>query len=1458
MNRKYLNNLVLFIIILIFINLSPSFGYTAYIFHDGKHYDHIQMFIELFKNKSFQVEEGTHFPNNLTKYDILLLEFDLYQAPTFDWKENETRNYILNGGIFIGVGDGGMLASLVLTNSSISYGLWASSLDSEILYNNSVLFKEYSIGDVLKLGSAATYHLTYAESLSPTTIPLLKMIGNQKVVAITNEKFNVFGFTLGCGGWVNIPNCTYVYSSFIDTILNFKLKKFSTFSPLNKTYFTTLPYTQIPLNISLHSLNETFYLQILIDNNLFLNQTFYEGAIINEELNQSIGSHCISIYTNASNVENQTVCYSIVRVLEKPLFIADKDWENIVSLAPLKQPVLVFDNNEKQIKHFIELFKPQQIFLLGNISLSIKNHSTIKISREDLIQFFENKRGVYADSLEKYIYASQIASLLNLPIVFEKENSVLDFSQNSTEEIEDFYLKLAKEKGININYIILSKPIAYSSIISSLRNGFIVLTNSNNASEIKQILKQKVSKLNSFGFLFNNSQNILRGNYLLLIGLPSFEVEDPVEKQKFLGIIQAEDKEDGDKFISDVPYADINDDTYLDFAIGRLPEDESLASLIFSRGYLDTNRKALVASEYLYNDYFSILVYGGGGMLNARNIAEILEKKGYDVGRLVEQRTNHKAFLSQLKTSEITKFILTYEGLKKVLEKYVSKSLSTVLANVLLFLKGSQIAGEALQTYFEYDWSTFGENYEDALYYLSQKEANNESINLNDILEIVEMLWPKPWPELTRENLIEEMPKASIIYYEGLGNGSLWILPNNFKENGDILSYSFWTQQITNYQYNGSKVFLPEDIPFINARIVWDNSDFAALGKMKDKFLENGAASFIGASALNYAPFSGEIDSRFFSSENTIGKALVYALNSFRSDWFTWDPFDITKPGIKKKSLLEFFLLGDPSLPKEGKVELEYQKILFDCKESCELKVFIPFNYTFKNGTLEYESRENLVEENEPIIPIKRFVYYLPENVSVNEGNITISFDEEKIENISLPKVKLLSHSNSSLETNKTKSTTRKKYKVRVNKTIDNRNEVEVIIPTITYDEENSSATIIKNITISLKYSSTLDFDVKAKDVKLGEKVPINLKIFSKVFDNATIYIEISNSTYTFNFTFNESLENSTFEKIYEFKPETPGIYRVRVVLEKWDPLTVGPRETTFAVYDNENSNNLNFSDSTTCTEQKVIINEIMYNPKGSDNGREWIELFNAGNCEVNLTGWKFFESNTNHKITLVFGSIILKPNQFAIISNNATKFKEEYPSASCSIFQSSFSLSNIGEILAIKNSSLQIIDSVNYSSSWGANDNGKSLELKNGIWVESYVDGGTPCMPNDDKPTESKTTKNEAITGFAALPFLNNTLNASLNLSSKQNATLTENETSKNITNKNETKGEKSINKTKESSKSKSPQTGLFGFITSNSVLIIILIASITLGVGSLVLFKVLKFIQNEKPSGKAKGSKN
>ncbi|ODS37678.1 MAG: hypothetical protein A7315_03895 [Candidatus Altiarchaeales archaeon WOR_SM1_79] len=35
-----------------------------------------------------------------------------------------------------------------------------------------------------------------------------------------------------------------------------------------------------------------------------------------------------------------------------------------------------------------------------------------------------------------------------------------------------------------------------------------------------------------------------------------------------------------------------------------------------------------------------------------------------------------------------------------------------------------------------------------------------------------------------------------------------------------------------------------------------------------------------------------------------------------------------------------------------------------------------------------------------------------------------------------------------------------------------------------------------------------------------------------------------------------------------------------------------------------------------------IVINEIMYNPEGSDDGEEWVEIYNYGDTAIDLTGW--------------------------------------------------------------------------------------------------------------------------------------------------------------------------------------------------------------------------------------------
>ena len=95
-----------------------------------------------------------------------------------------------------------------------------------------------------------------------------------------------------------------------------------------------------------------------------------------------------------------------------------------------------------------------------------------------------------------------------------------------------------------------------------------------------------------------------------------------------------------------------------------------------------------------------------------------------------------------------------------------------------------------------------------------------------------------------------------------------------------------------------------------------------------------------------------------------------------------------------------------------------------------------------------------------------------------------------------------------------------------------------------------------------------------------------------------------------------------------------------------------------------------------------------MYDLKdGSDDGREWVEIYNDGNVPVDLSTARFFEADTNHKIKLAQGSASVNAFGYAIIVSNLVKFKTDWPNFNGVIYDSSFSLSNSGETLVIKDS---------------------------------------------------------------------------------------------------------------------------------------------------------------------------
>lgn len=140
---------------------------------------------------------------------------------------------------------------------------------------------------------------------------------------------------------------------------------------------------------------------------------------------------------------------------------------------------------------------------------------------------------------------------------------------------------------------------------------------------------------------------------------------------------------------------------------------------------------------------------------------------------------------------------------------------------------------------------------------------------------------------------------------------------------------------------------------------------------------------------------------------------------------------------------------------------------------------------------------------------------------------------------------------------------------------------------------------------------------------------------------------------------------------------------------------------------------------------QEIHITELFYNPEGNDEDREWIEIQNTDTVAVDLTNWKLRENETMHRITPYSENKTIQPGAYAIIADNAEKFKnEQYPHYSETLFDSSFSLSNTGESIALFNQDL-FIEEVTYSTSTGGNGNGNSIQKNDTVWCEGIPTPG-------------------------------------------------------------------------------------------------------------------------------------
>ncbi len=127
-----------------------------------------------------------------------------------------------------------------------------------------------------------------------------------------------------------------------------------------------------------------------------------------------------------------------------------------------------------------------------------------------------------------------------------------------------------------------------------------------------------------------------------------------------------------------------------------------------------------------------------------------------------------------------------------------------------------------------------------------------------------------------------------------------------------------------------------------------------------------------------------------------------------------------------------------------------------------------------------------------------------------------------------------------------------------------------------------------------------------------------------------------------------------------------------------------------------------------------AIINEINYNSSSEFDAKDWIELYNPNDYEINMSNWIFKDDNDDHRFILPNSSVI-NANSFIVLCKDSLQFRLKYPNIKNILGNFDFGLNNGGELLRIYDNRGNIIDSLTYDDKapWPIEADGEGYTLQ-------------------------------------------------------------------------------------------------------------------------------------------------
>ena len=126
----------------------------------------------------------------------------------------------------------------------------------------------------------------------------------------------------------------------------------------------------------------------------------------------------------------------------------------------------------------------------------------------------------------------------------------------------------------------------------------------------------------------------------------------------------------------------------------------------------------------------------------------------------------------------------------------------------------------------------------------------------------------------------------------------------------------------------------------------------------------------------------------------------------------------------------------------------------------------------------------------------------------------------------------------------------------------------------------------------------------------------------------------------------------------------------------------------------------------------QIVITEIMYNgPESGTDTTEYVELYNIGSSDVNMSGYRFTQG-----FIYTFGTTTIKAGEYLVITVSSTDLNNVFGAGTADLEWGSGALSNSGEDIQLDDDMANVVDYVNYDDQtpWpsGTDGQGSSLRL--------------------------------------------------------------------------------------------------------------------------------------------------